>query len=135
MSLTRRKEREIVFQLLFAAQFAREEASESLFETLIGECEEEGAAESAYIREVFCGVRAYADVATEKIAAAAKGWKIERLSPATLTILQLALFEMDQYEKIPARIAVNEAVELAKKFDDEKSPKFVNGVLGGIVGK
>jgi len=133
MPLNRRKEREIVFQLLFAASFSPEAPSDELLPVLLEESEEEGAKESAYIRDVFCGCRAYADEAKEKIARFAKGWKVERLSRATLTLLQLAVFEMDCYEKISPSIAVNEAVELAKKYDDDKAPKFINGVLGGIV--
>lgn len=133
MPLNRRKEREVVFQLLFAAGFSPEEESEALFPVLIEECETEGAAESDYVREVFFGARAYRAEAEKKIARAAKGWKLERLSRATRTILILAVFEMECYEKISPAVAVNEAVELAKKFDDDKAPKFVNGVLGAIV--
>ncbi len=132
MPLNRRKEREIVFQMLFAAGFSPEAASEDLFPVLLEEREEEGAAESAYIREVFFGARAYRAEAEEKIARAAKGWKLERLSRATRAILLLAVYEMECYEKLSPRIAVNEAVELAKKYDDEKAPKFVNGVLGAV---
>lgn len=132
MPLNRRKEREIAFQMLFAAQFSPEEETKALYEALIAECEEEGAAESEYIKTVFCGARDYAPVALEKIAAVSKDWKIERFSKATLAILLLAVFEMDRMDEVPQKIAINEAVELSKRFDDEKSRKFINGILGSL---
>ncbi len=135
MPLSRKKEREIAFQMLFAAQFSPEEETGALYETLIAEMEEEEARESEYIKTVFCGARDYAPVAMEKIGANAQGWKVERFSKTTLSILQLALFEMEQMEEVPVKIAINEAVELAKRFDEEGSRKFVNGILGALAGK
>ena len=135
MSLTRRKEREIVFQMLFAARFSPEADTASLYDTLIAGCETPGAAESEYVRSVFCGARDYAETAIEKVKSAAVGWKVERFSKVTLTILELAVYEMDQREDVPVKIAINEAVELAKRFDEEGSRKFVNGILGTLAGK
>ena len=134
MSLNRRKEREIAFQMLFAAQFSPEADSETLYEDFMGECEEEGARDSLYIRTTFFGVREYTPEAKELIEKAAVGWKLERISKATLTILLLALYEMNRSGDVPVKIAINEAVELAKKFDEDKAPKFVNGVLGALAG-
>ena len=57
-------------------------------------------------------------------------WKLDRLSKVDLSILRLAAAEMRYMEKIPYKVAVNEAVELAKKYSTEKSSKFINGVLG-----
>ena len=135
MSLKRRQERELAFQMLFAAQFSPEKGTEELYEELIGECETSGAQESAYIREVFCGAREYWATAREKIEKNAQGWKIERFSKTTLAILQLAIFEMDQVEDVPTKIAINEAVELSKRFEEEKSRKFINGILGSLAGE
>ena len=134
MPLNRRKEREIVFQMLFAAQFSPEEESLSLYETLVEE-QEEGAKESEYVKRVFCGARDYAPVSLEKIGQSAAGWKVERLSKATLAILELAVYEMDQVEDVPTKIAINEAVELAKKFGEDGAKKFINGILGTLAGK
>ena len=135
MPLNRRKEREIVFQMLFSAQFSPEADSESLFETLSSDWEEEGVTESEYIRSTVFGVRAYAEAAREKIESCAKDWKVSRFSKTTLTVLQLAIYEMDKREDVPVRIAINEAVELAKRFDEEGGRKFVNGILGTLAGK
>jgi len=135
MPLTRRKEREIAFQMLFAAQFSPEEDTAKLYETLIEEQESEEAKTSEYIKTVFCGARDYAPEATKKIEENAKGWKIGRLSKATLAVLLLAIFEMDQMDSVPEKIAINEAVELAKSFCEDGAKKFVNGILGAVAGK
>ena len=62
----------------------------------------------------------------------AKGWKTARMNKVDLTILRLAVYEINWDEEIPVGVAINEAVELAKKFSGDDSPAFVNGVLGRI---
>ena len=131
MALNRRKEREIVYQMLFASQFYPEDQTPELYDTIIPQMEE-GAAESAYIKETFFGARAYAEKAMEKIEGYAKDWKVNRLSKGTLTVLQLAIYEMEMSESVPQKIAINEAVELAKKFCEDGAKKFVNGILGSL---
>ena len=59
-------------------------------------------------------------------------WKIERISKVTLAILKLAIYEI-QYVKLPFKVVINEAVELAKKYGDDTAPQFVNGILASIV--
>jgi N utilization substance protein B len=134
MALNRRKEREIVFQMLFASQFMPEEESEHLYEILIDQMEEP-ARESEYIRETFFGARSYFPTALEKIEASAKDWKITRLSKGTLTVLSLAIYEMDLSDSVPTKIAINEAVEIAKRFCEDGAKKFVNGILGTLAEK
>ncbi len=131
MALNRRKEREIVYQMLFASQFYPEEETSSVFEIMIGQMEEE-AGESEYIKRTFFGARAYADKAMEKIEGAARNWKVDRLSKGTLSVLQLALYEMECAEDVPVKIAINEAVELTKRFCEDGAKKFVNGILGSL---
>ena len=67
-----------------------------------------------------------------KIDAVAEGWKTRRMGKVELTILRLAVFEMKEDEQIPEKVAINEAVELAKRFGGDESPSFVNGVLGKV---
>ena len=133
MALSRRKEREIVYQMLFASQFYPEEETPSLYEVMIPQMEE-GAEESGYIKETFFGARAYGEQALGKIEEAAKDWKLSRLSKGTVTVLCLALYEMSAGE-VPEKIAINEAVELAKTFCEDGAAKFVNGILGSFSGK
>ena len=133
MALNRRKEREIVYQMLFASQFYPEEETPALYEIMIPQMED-GAKESDYIRETFFGARAYFPRAMEQIEECARNWKTSRLSKGTVTVLQLALYEMQMSESVPQKIAINEAVELAKRFCEDGAKKFVNGVLGTIAG-
>jgi len=61
------------------------------------------------------------------------GWKIERIPKVALCVLKLAIFEIKYVEDVPERVAVNEAVELEKKYDEPDHSSFVNGVLGGFL--
>lgn len=61
-------------------------------------------------------------------------WEIRRLSKMSLAILKLAVYEMI-YAKVPYKVVINEAVELAKKYGDDNTPAFVNGILGSVVKK
>ncbi|MDO5124417.1 MAG: transcription antitermination factor NusB [Eubacteriales bacterium] len=63
-----------------------------------------------------------------------KGWRISRISKTSLAIMRVAVFEMCYLEEIPVSVAINEAVELAKKYTPDES-KFVNGVLGAVAGE
>ncbi|MDE7009463.1 MAG: transcription antitermination factor NusB, partial [Lachnospiraceae bacterium] len=64
----------------------------------------------------------------------AKGWSTNRMGKVDLTILRLAVFEIKYDEEIPTGVAINEAVELAKKFGQDSSPAFINGVLAKFTG-
>ena len=61
------------------------------------------------------------------------GWKTTRMNKADLSILRLAVYEMKMDEDVPASVAINEAVELAKRYGGEDSPSFVNGVLARVI--
>jgi N utilization substance protein B len=67
------------------------------------------------------------------IAGASEGWELNRMNRVDLTILRLAYYEMEYDEDIPVKVAINEAVELAKQYGGEDSPSFVNGVLAKLV--
>ena len=61
-----------------------------------------------------------------------KDWNLERISKVNLALLKLAIYEI-QYKEIPFKVAINEAVELAKNYGEESSPVFINGILASIV--
>ena len=90
-----------------------------------------GEKDQAYIDTVVSGVREHAGELDAQIAACLLGWTLERLARVDLAILRLAVFEM-QYMSLPAPVAINEAVELTRKYSQEESCSFVNGVLGTI---
>lgn len=62
-----------------------------------------------------------------------KGWKIDRIAKVDLAIIRLAIVEIQTIEDIPVSVSINEAINLGKKFNDEESGQFINGVLGKIV--
>lgn len=126
--MTRREEREALFALLFEMSFCSEEERADLYRN---ECDWETLEENDYVATGYAGVLLNSDSIDEMISAASKGWKLSRLSKVTLAILRLGCYEFC-YTDLPYSIAINEAVELAKKYDDDKAPKFVNGVLNKI---
>ena len=69
----------------------------------------------------------------DRIDAAAEGWKTKRMGKVDVTVLRLALYEMEYDDDIPTKVAINEAVELARKFGGDESPGFVNGILARLV--
>ena len=69
----------------------------------------------------------------EEINKVAEGWKTNRMGTVELSILRLAVYELKHDDEIPEKVAINEAVELAKKFGGDEAPAFVNGILAKLV--
>ena len=133
--MKRRELREHVFQLLFRVEFnSSEEMDEQVSMYFDGVREEETLAEKdeTYITEKY---KKIVEKIPEMLNASAKGWKTSRMGRVDLTILRLAVYEMKFDEDIPEKVAINEAVELSKKFGGDESPAFINGVLAKIAGK
>ena len=87
---------------------------------------------AAYIATKFEGICEKITEIDEAINQVAKGWKTGRMGKAELAILRLAVYEMKYDEDVPVKVAINEAVELAKKFGGDESPAFVNGILAKL---
>lgn len=87
----------------------------------------------AFARELMDGVTAHMERVDAVIGEYAVGWRIERMPAVDRNILRLAVYEISFRDDIPAGASVNEAVELAKRYGDDDTPKFVNGVLGEVV--
>ena len=128
MALTRREAREAAFTLLFETEFKQSEAREEIFAL---SSENRDIEENDYVRRVYFGVSEHREEIDALIGKYATGWKTERISRVSRSILRLAIFEM-RYLDIPAGVSINEAVELCKKFDDESARPFVNGVLNSV---
>ena len=86
-----------------------------------------------YIQAVVSGVEENVEKINAAISPKLKKWSIDRISKVDLAILQLAVFEIMYIEDIPEKVSVNEAVNLAKKYGENASPSFINGVLGSII--
>lgn len=128
--LGKRKIRKNVFELLFGYEFNKEESAEEYFNRAYDNfsCEDD---ENESVKTLFLNVCEKASELDEKIAPYLNGWKISRLSKATVTILRISTYEM-LFAALPPSISINEAVELAKKYCEEKAPSFINGVLNNI---
>ncbi len=127
--MQRKLARENAFLLIFESVCKSDEVAEEIF---IKATELRGLEYDDYVKTVFYGSyeqRAEIDEAIEKHL---MGWKKSRISPVSMAILRLAAYEILYMSDIPAKVSINEAVELAKKYDDEKSYSFVNGVLNAL---
>ena len=124
--MNRKTARENAFLLLFEGASKNDETAEEIFEKATVsrelECDE-------YVKDVFFGVYTNARVIEECINECLVGWKKERVSLSSKALLRLAVYEMMFMEDIPVKVSINEAVELSKKYDDDKAYMFVNGVL------
>lgn len=129
--MTRKEQREAVFELLFEREFRLEESAEEIF-ALSTENRDIDAIKEKYIKDTFFGVVEHQDEIDELITNASNGWKVSRLSNATRSAIRLCVYEMKYCEDIPSTVSINEALELVKKFDDPKSRAFTNGVLNNI---
>ncbi len=123
--------REHIFKMLFSYEFnSDDEMPEQIrlyFEQMEGG--EPSEKDVEYIRTKALNVVLKAEEIDALINAHTKGWKTSRMNKVDLSILRLALYEMKWDEDIPQGVAINEAVELAKKYSGEEGPSFVNGVL------
>ena len=91
------------------------------------------AKDGAYISGKCEDIVAHLAEIDEAIDAVAEGWKTGRMGKVDLTLIRLAVYEMKYDEDVPVGVAINEAVELAKKYGTDESPAFINGVLAKLV--
>ena len=87
---------------------------------------------TAFVQELVSGVLEHREEIDEVIRQKAPAWPLEQVAVVDRNILRLAIYEILIDNRVPVRAAINEAVELAKSFGGESSPKFVNGVLGSV---
>ena len=130
MSLTRRKARGLALQSLYEIDLTKHSADEVLSCILTDlDLTEENA---SFTRALVKGVRSHLGQIDPKIARYAPAWPVNQLSPVDRNILRLAIFELLFDNETPVRVAINEAVELAKNYGSENSARFINGVLSSI---
>ena len=131
--MKRSKMREEIFKLLFRVEFVAEEELEEQQSLFFEQTEESiSQQEQTYIEEKFVSIVERLPEIDALINSHTTGWKTERMNKVDLTILRLAVYEMKWDAEIPPRVAMNEAVELAKKFSGEEGFSFVNGVLANL---
>lgn len=130
--MNRHQAREALLTLVFEKGFASDEVNADFadeFDMMTANREMET---NDYMRDCYIGIMSHAAELAEKLAQAAIGWKTERMSRMSRSILTIAVYEMLYVEDVPFSAAINEAVELAKAYDHDDAPRFINGILNRI---
>ena len=131
MSSSRHLGRVVVMQTLFAYEFHGGDP-EMLLHYVSSEFEGK-ISDLSFAYELLNGVCARREAIRELITKNAPQWPIEKIAPVDRAILEIGIFEMRYSKDVPPVVAIDEAIELAKTFGNESSPKFVNGVLNAIL--
>ncbi len=130
MAGQRRKARTLALKALYEIDSVGHKADGILSRILAGGgLSEEN---NTFVRELVSGVSRNKEKIDQNITNFAPAWPIEQLPVVDRNILRLAIFEILLDNRVPVKVAINEAVELAKTFGSESSPRFINGVLGSV---
>lgn len=130
--MKRTETRELAFRLIYSSEIQKGMDEEQV-ELFLQENEIEEKAEINYIKQTFNGVKENKEEIANLISNNLKEkWTMDRISKIDLAILEVAIFEL-VFSKLPYKVVINEAVELAKKYGDDSSKSFVNGILASIV--
>ncbi|MBU3805263.1 MAG: transcription antitermination factor NusB [Candidatus Cellulosilyticum pullistercoris] len=134
--MTRRNARELVMQMIYEGNFHDETERERIIYDKIREMDAEekkrNKAMIEFIESLYFGIFEHLQEIDELIEKSATNWSFARIAKVDLSILRLAIYEL-KYTDVPQKVAVNEAIEIAKTFSTEKSPRFINGVLGSVI--
>ena len=124
--------RELAFALIYSSEVQKEMDDEQV-QLFIEENDIKKAEDTYYIKTIYDGIKNNKENITTLISNNLKEkWTMDRISRINLAILEVAIFEL-VYSKLPYKVVINEAVELAKKYGEESSKAFVNGILASIV--
>ena len=130
--MSRTTAREVAMMLQFSSMLGGEDTPEGVLEKTeeVGKLDAE---DLAYIDEIMQGIQLHAPQIDELVSRYSKDWVIERIARVDLSILRVAIFEMlYRGQDVPTGAAINEAVELAKRYGGERSYAFINGILGSV---
>ena len=125
--------RELAFRLIYSLEIQKTEELDEQIELYLqcNDVEEDEAKE--YIRDAIIGIKENINEIQGLIEKNLKAdWKLDRISKIDLSLLKLAIYEI-KYKKIPYKVAINECLELSKKYGEESSKNFVNGILASVV--
>ncbi len=131
--MNRTQMRENAFKLLYSLEVQKKQNLEEQIDLYLQSNEIENEEAITYIKDAIMGIEKNQEQIQSEIEANLKSnWKIDRISKVNLSILKLAIYEI-KYTKVPFKVAINEAVELAKRYGEENAKTFVNGILASIV--
>ena len=139
--MNRSKLRENIFKLLYTAEFQEKEEMPqqmSLYFTYSDDNDEDeevtvSEKDQTYMEEKYHHVTEHIPEIDEMLNRTSEGWKTTRMGKVDLAILRLAVYEMKFDEDVPVGVAINEAVEIAKRYEPQEVVSFMNGILGSFV--
>lgn len=132
--MIRRIARELVLQSLFQIDFAQVDCEAALNAAVEERSDKSAEKAKAYAQDVLNGVLANSEAIDARISEYAIDWTLERMPAVDRNILRVAVYEMFfAAEKLVPNVAINEAVEIAKIYGTDDTPRFINGVLGKMV--
>lgn len=133
--MSRKTARKHIFNIIFQLEFNEitDIDINEVLETYSEEYENTDGRDKKFIISECSGIFENISKIDEIINAVSKGWSVDRLSKVDLAILRIAVYEINFDDDIPNKVAANEAVELAKEFSTDKSPVFINGIIGKLI--
>ena len=131
--MKRTEQREHIFKMVFGLEFNEETEMSDQMKFYFAQLEDAREKDLEYIQRKAEKIAQKTEEIDALINSHTKGWKTSRMNKVDLTILRLAVYEMKWDEDVPVGVAIDEAVELAKKYSGSEGPSFVNGVLAKLV--
>jgi N utilization substance protein B len=132
MKRERRRARSLALQILYEVDCAGHPVDDVL-ERRLERSDQLGETATAFLRQMVLGAIENADELDNMIASCAPEWPVNELAILDRNILRIALWEIKIFRETPLKVAINEAVELAKRFSSDNAPRFINGVLGTLI--
>lgn len=126
----RRHARETAMQILYEVELGKGEPQQ-VFQRVVQEKELRNA-DRTFTRQLVFGTLEHIPVVDGIISGLSRQWSVQRLAVVDKSLLRMALYEMLYIQEIPLNVSINEAIELAKVYGGEESPKFINGILGKV---
>lgn len=120
--MNRKHAREKAFQALYQININKDLTADQVYSTIDEEV-------NPYAKDLISGVMGRLKEIDEKIIEKLEKWSFDRIANVEKTLLRIAVYEMMYVDDVPNKVAINEAVELAKRYNEEQSGKFINGVL------
>lgn len=130
--MTRVQIRENTFKLLFCKEFHDVDEMDEQCRLYFDEIENITEEDKEYITERVNSIVEKTDEIDKKINDVSVGWSIDRMGKVELTILRLAYYEMEYDEEVPKKVAIDQAIELGKKYGSDSAPGFINGILAKL---
>ncbi|HIW84272.1 MAG TPA: transcription antitermination factor NusB [Candidatus Dorea gallistercoris] len=130
--MKRTEQREHIFKMVFGLEFNEETEMSDQMKFYFAQLEDAREKDLEYIQRKAEKIAQKTEEIDALINSHTKGWKTSRMNKVDLTILRLAVYEMKWDEDVPVGVAIDEAVELAKKYSGSEGPSFVNGVLAKL---